>query len=187
MNTMYISGSKWGLTDLYPDSEKELIRAIENGADFKVSWSSKKEIASACIDLYDGIYTIDVHVSDDFDTDGHCRDAYFPKSDSPSDVYKKLMSMIDQCWDDAIYNQKQNRTVAMYAIRKDGKWIETYIENLYVEEFQDVPPGGFYQEFGFQGDSDLPSAIKNKIHLRINTERDKSFTVGDYSIELIDD
>lgn len=47
-------GSKWGLTDLYPECERNLRATLSKTDDFHVTWDSKKELLSADIVKIDG-------------------------------------------------------------------------------------------------------------------------------------
>lgn len=54
--------SHWGLTDLYPECEKNLRDLLKTGVDFETEWcSSKKELLSARYRRRDGSVWVDVN------------------------------------------------------------------------------------------------------------------------------
>jgi len=53
-------GSKWGLTDLYPNCEANLRTLLESGEDFCTEWYSKKELLSVVLMRISGKLTASV-------------------------------------------------------------------------------------------------------------------------------
>ena len=60
-----IDGSKWGLTDLYPEAERNLRELLTSNEDFETDWSSRKECWSAYIRRVNGICSVTVCVNID--------------------------------------------------------------------------------------------------------------------------
>lgn len=151
-------GSHWGLTDWYPENEAALKAALDAREPFDTGWySSKKEIAcariwsqgykdplgariTACGDKIE----VEVSITDDFDTPG-------AGSSSTTDwTLEAVASAIDEAWDAAQQNRKDNEPYTGFSIHDStGAWIETYI--LSNGEF-DTPPGDNYYWWGWQGD-----------------------------------
>lgn len=172
-------GAHCGLGDLYPDKEAALVKALASGKPFDTGWySSKKEIASARIFSGDGkTITVEVSVSDDFDTNGMGR------KESPGSGIEEVRETIYKAWDEANDDQKYNRQYRGYSIMhwstkiKDYVWVrgkmvekvvktmkkkyprcmETYIVNA--SDFgADRPPGDNYMFWGWQSDPMIEEA-----------------------------
>lgn len=139
-------GSHWGLTDWYPENEAALRAALDARKPFDTGWySSKKEIASARVVSRDGkTIEVEVSVSDDFDTLG---EGFKTTDDWTLD---KVSQKIDEAWDAAQQNQRDNAPYTGFSIRDStGAWIETYL--LSNGDF-DTPPGDNYFWWGWQHD-----------------------------------
>ena len=199
-------GAHCGLADWYPDKEKALTTALEKfskrGSGFDTGWySSKKEIASARIYTdakppLPGLY-VEVSVSDDFDTPGS-GGAYVPEA-----TLEGIRKAIYAAWDGAEADQKANRVYTGFKVltRKKvhstyhggdpvGKarlamvWAETYIRND--SDGLDEPPGDSYPNWGWQGDCQIPKAIRDKLEdyaCAYRKGKPASFTVGKWTIE----
>jgi len=103
----HFDGSHWGLTDWYPEIEAGIRKALRRGkqAEWTTGWyGSKKEIASANITHCDGEILIEASVSDDLNTEG-----YASRTIPHTTSLEKLRKAIDEVWDEAVENQKENR------------------------------------------------------------------------------
>lgn len=178
-------GSHWGLSDIYPDKLAALEKALASGEPFDTGWySSKKHIASARISSKDGLtVTVEVSVSDDFDTEGLGRVA----ASAPTS-FKEVAIAIDKAWDEASDNKKANEVYAGYSLirwsteipewrrakhiypnetrkrygRKQPQCVDYYIVNA-TGQF-DSPPGDNYHFWGWQNDH-APEIVENSVDL----------------------
>jgi hypothetical protein len=171
-------GSHWGLTDWYEPLERGIKAALRKGP--KHTWTtgwygSKKEIASCRIsNIGNGLLTVEVSVSDDFDTVG-LGDSCFPFTKDLEFIRKR----IDSAWDRANANQKGNHCYRgfkvlakrrVYGIYIGGKpqgravmrdrWIATYIQPAGEGYSMDTPPGDNYYRWGWQETGGMPSNVK---------------------------
>jgi len=139
-----IDGAHCGLSDLYPDRLEALTRALNSCQDFTTGWySSKKELASACIAQSDGIVYVTVSVSDDFDTPG------LGEAEKMRPVaWEDIESMIDKAWQLAEENRKENQDYRGFSIRRNGAWVWTYLQAISDWEL-DCPPGDCGESWGF--------------------------------------
>ena len=81
--------SHWGLTDLYPECEKNLRDLLRTDADFETEWcSSKKELLSARYRRENGKVWVDVNqwIDDLWDTDDLIYDAVWNRFDHREDI-----------------------------------------------------------------------------------------------------
>lgn len=153
-------GSKWGVSDWYPDLEAQIVNAIASGKPFTTGWyASKKEIVSAKIDRHkDKTYTVEASCSDDFDTEGHGY-VNLPANAKLEDIRNAL----DEAWDIADKNREANQTFAMYSIHNEGGfWVETYLVDFSGESGVQ-PPGDCYDTWGWQGEAILPADTMAKL------------------------
>ena len=171
-----MDGAHWGLSDWYPEKEKALVRALKSDKPFDTGWySSKKEIASGRISSVNGTVQVEVSVSDDFDTEG------YGSATAKRDL-ESVREAIEQAWNEANSNQKDNRVYAGYALihwstkipdwrrspnvfpqetrkrygKKQPQCLDYYIVNM--GEF-DSPPGDNYYHWGWQEDPDDESEM----------------------------
>ena len=72
-------GSNWGLTDLYPESEKNLKSLLVSSENFRATWGSKHELLSAVVMRIDGTFTVNVSawMDDLWDSDDLIYDALY--------------------------------------------------------------------------------------------------------------
>ena len=167
-------GAHCGLSDWYPDKEKALSVALKSGKPFDTGWySSKKEIASARIYSDDGeSVTVEVSVSDDFDTEG----GGSASVSSPASL-EQVRDAISRAWGEAEDDQKENQQYAGYSVlhystaipgwrkmdnvyprekrkryaRKQAQWVETYLVDT-SDWGAESPPGDEYHFWGWQSD-----------------------------------
>lgn len=154
-------GAHCGLADWYPEIEKGIQDALNKGPrhNWSTGWyASKKEIASAKIDHENGTISIEVSVSDDLDTEGR-GEAIIPHT---TDL-EALRRAIHEAWDNAESNQKDNRVYCGFAILKDGRWVETLLLPLGDGHHYSEPPGDNYHKWGFQGESDIPERVQDRL------------------------
>lgn len=177
-------GSHRGLSDWYPENEKALEETFASGEDFTTGWySSKHEIASARITRENGLFTVEVSVSDDFDTE-----VTEYTNNLKIGTLDALREVIGQVWDAAIETQADERAsiLRLYAIRKDSEWVESYLAPVGISEDWESPPGDYYYKWGFQNEGgDIPEDIKKEIVEHI-TNYETSFQVGDYTVSCED-
>jgi len=146
-------GAHWGLSDWYEDGEAELTAALADHAPFDTGWySSKKEIASAQIYSDDGTtITVEVSVSDDFDTEGL---GYARTTDWTIEGVCKCVSA---AWDKAEQARDKAQEYEGFSVilhHRDGaSWVETYLVNIgWGENLH--PPGDNYHWWGWQHNGD---------------------------------
>lgn len=191
------------MADWYPEKRVALQAALKARIPFTTGWySSKKEIASACItgnaDAVTPVIDIEVRVSDDFDTPG--------KGSLQVRWTENLVTVangIYAAWDEAERDQKENRVHTGFKVltrkkvhstfhggRPVGKarlstvWSETYIRND--SNGLTKPPGDYYPNWGWQGDCKIPKAIRDKLERYAESYRKgkrKKLTVGKWTIE----
>lgn len=173
-------GAHCGLADWYPDIEKGIQDALRRGkrARWTTGWySSKKEIASACITHDDGKIVIEVSVSDDFDTGG-CSEVTIPHTVK----LRKIEEAIWSAWELAEENQKDNRLYVGFSIlNSDGGWSETYIRPRGFGVGLSRPPGDNYHKWGFQGECKIPKAIKEMLEQWIERWYDELVDAKQYT------
>lgn len=167
-------GAHRGLTDWYPNFEAKITQALLIGEEsFTTGWyGSKHAIASAKLTYNAELHEIlaEASVSDDFDTKG-CGD----KRISFTTDIDTIRLAIHEAWDDAVENQKDNRDYAMWAIKKDGQWVETYLVDTSGFDLES-PPGGCSNQWGWQGEAEIPEDVKATIEEGIHSyENEISF------------
>lgn len=153
-------GAHCGLTDWYPELEAAIAAALARGKGYAwtTGWySSKKEIASACIGQSGGEITVEVSVSDDLDTPGRGeRTIRFTKS------LDRIRDAITAAWEEAESDRRDNRTYAGFSVGHGDQWEYTIILPVGIGCEMDVPPGGNYHRWGWQEVEDCeerPAAI----------------------------
>ncbi|PNV83812.1 MAG: hypothetical protein C0610_16665 [Desulfobacteraceae bacterium] len=150
-------GAHCGLTDLYPNYTEALMKAIKTHGDFDTGWyASKKEIASGRIVRRDGLYIVSASVSDDFDTEGLGVVQF--KFPSHVNVIEEINKRLNEAWDLADEDRKENAVYAGYSIGKAAdtdevkrfNWIWSYIQPVGIGvEFYE-PPGDCYHSWGWE-------------------------------------
>jgi hypothetical protein len=180
-------GSHCGLTDLYPEREKALRKAILAWRPFTTGWwASKKEIASARIEFEDDAFTISVSIYNDFDTEGDGQVVIPMKKNNDIDAIRELIDGgIYDAWELAQDNQKDNEMQTMYVIGEETKgkrvnWLDTYLVNSHGLE---SPTGDCYPEFGWQDGSKIPAKVKKVLAKGMEEYKDKIKCSG-YIAEL---
>lgn len=181
-------GAHWGVAEWYDDKKYALKRAILGKSDWTTGWyASKKEIVTAKITRERGVYTVEVGVSDDFDTEGVGFRQFKTKKATVDAILKRITKELYEAWNEAKVNQKNNRQYRGFSVLKDGRWIETYIQNV-SEWGLDSPPGDNYHKWGFQGESRIPKEIKEKLEdwvldLVLDLTSEPEFTYKGYTIQ----
>lgn len=143
-------GSKWGLSDWYPDIERGIQRALKCKRPWTTGWyASKKEIASACISSDGKALTVQVSVTDDFDTEGKA-----VRSNVPLDI-DALRGAIDEAWEAAEEDRFANARYVGWSVhkrtKKGGGCIDYFIVDI---DGLDHPPGDSYYHWGWQESDD---------------------------------
>lgn len=95
--------SKWGLTDLYPESEAKLREILESGEDFCTNWEGcKKEIRYARYVRAGGIITVQVsaHMDDLWESDDLIYDALWEEFKSEDELPDEVIQAIRECLGD---------------------------------------------------------------------------------------
>ena len=171
-------GSHRGLSDWYPEVEKVITEALAAGQLFTTGWyGSKHEIASACI-TYDGTELIlEASVSNDFDAEG----TGSRKIPFTTDL-DTIRAAIDEAWQEAEDDQAAHDCVRMWRIIVDNMWVETYLQDCGCID-DEVPPGDYYHQWGFQDNYEIPEEIKIEITNRILAGDEDAFTVGEFTID----
>ena len=93
--------AKWGLTDLYPESEDKLRQALLSGEDFDTGWwGCKKEIRYCRITQEIGMITVEVsaHMDDLWESDDLIYDALWETTKQEDELPEEI---IDSIRDDA--------------------------------------------------------------------------------------
>jgi len=141
-------GAHCGLTDWYPELEAAITAALARGKGYAwtTGWySSKKEIASACITQRDGEITVEASVSDDFDTSGRGkRTIRFTKN------LDRIRDAITAAWEEAEGDQRDNRVYAGFSVGRGDQWEYTLILPAGDGYLMDSPPGDYYHRWGWQ-------------------------------------
>jgi hypothetical protein len=179
------NGAHCGLTDWYPELEKGIRAALKRGraANWTTGWySSKKEIASARLTHEDGQLTVEVHVTDDLDTEGH--GTYVIPHTTSLD---KIRGALDYAWEKARANQKDNQIYVGFAVHNPkGEYVETYLGQRGEGHHLPNPPGDYYDQWGFQESVFVPLAIRRKLakwaHGWGIDHEDESFTYRGWTI-----
>ena len=153
-------GAHCGLTDWYPPLEAAITAALARGKGYAwtTGWyGSKKEIASACITQRNGEITVEVSVSDDFDTPG--RGERMIRFTNNLD---RIRDAITAAWEEAEGDQRDNRVYAGFSVGRGDRWEFTIILPVGDGHRMDVPPGDNYHCWGWQdveGGEERPAAI----------------------------
>jgi hypothetical protein len=156
--------TKWGASDFYSDKREEILAAVSSGLPFDTGWGGcKKEILSSRIVCVGDAFVCEVSVSDDFDTNGHTELTAIRGSDD-EDTMINIGTALDNATDLAREDQRNNREYRGFTIRNEqGSWVETYIQDTGWGWGNESPPGDNYAEWGFQGDSEIPEDVKEKM------------------------
>ena len=146
--------TKWGPTDFYDNTREALAAAFKSGLDFETPWMScKKEILSSQITRTGNVVSIEVSVSDDFDTNGTGESSFKVNRATTVDrFFEKLETAGGEAHGAADDNRKDNQVYCGYSVgkvRPDGKndWKFTYLVST---GGFDVPPGDNYFRWGWQ-------------------------------------
>ena len=176
-----MDGAHRGLGDWYDKIEEGIKKALRGKGDWTTGWySSKHEIASARITRVGKEITVEVSVSDDFDTPGLAETTIKATRD-----IEKVRAAIYPTWDQAIENQKENRLWAMYSIHKDGGWIETYVMPVGMGAELDCPPGDAYHKWGWQGECKMPKKTREKLEDGMQSYKPE-VKVGKWTAKMVD-
>lgn len=176
-------GSHRGLSDWYSDLEQGIADALAKGPDYEwtTGWySSKHEIASAKITCKDGGLLIEASVSDDFDTEGYGCGVLTHTTDLDT-----LRKKIDEIWDEADEDRRENEMFVGYSVLRGGSWVETYIKDAGYD--LDHPPGDNYFEWGWQGEDILEEDVREALASWAMDHDDGEFTYKEYTIKAWSD
>lgn len=146
--------TKWGPTDFYDEVKAAILAALRSGLDFETPWlSCKKEILSSQISRSKGKVTVQVSVSDDFDTSGmgdasariqtHARV-------SDETILRSLENLGAKAHTLADSDRSDNADYVGYSVGPDEKpypWVMTYLVNC---GGHDTPSGDNYHWWGWQ-------------------------------------
>lgn len=161
-------GAHCGLTDWYPPLEAAITAALARGKSYAwtTGWyASKKEIASACITQRDGEITVEVSVSDDFDTNGSGEQTIrFTKN------LDRIRDAISAAWTEANRDRRDNEVYAGFSVGRGGGWEFTLILPVGWGHEMDVPPGDNYHRWGWQeveDGEDRPAEIPAEVAERL--------------------
>lgn len=161
-------GAHCGLTDWYPELEAAITAALARGNDYAwtTGWySSKKEVASACIGQSGGEITVEVSVSDDLDTPGRGeRTIRFTKN------LDRIRDAITAAWKEAEGDRRDNRVYAGFSVGRGDRWEFTIILPVGIGSEMDTPPGDNYHRWGWQeveDGEDRPAEIPVKAAERL--------------------
>lgn len=153
-------GSKWGVSDWYETLEAAITAALARGKGYAwtTGWySSKKEIASACVTQRGGEITVEVSVSDDFDTEGRGeRTIRLTKN------LDRIREALDSAYADANRDRRGNEVYAGFSVGRGDRWEYTLILPEGDGYLMDSPPGDHYHRWGWQEveeGEDRPAAI----------------------------
>jgi hypothetical protein len=146
--------TKWGPTDFYDQDRATVLAALRSGLDFETPWlSCKKEILSSQISRSKGKVTVQVSVSDDFDTpgmgDASARIMTHSKVSDDS-ILMTLEKLGAKAHDLAADDQKSNADYVGYSVGPDTEprsWVLTYLVNA---GGMDTPSGDNYHWWGWQ-------------------------------------
>lgn len=190
-------GAHCGLTDWYLPLEAAITAALARGKGYAwtTGWyGSKKEIASACITQRDGEITVEVGVSDDFDTLGRGEQTIrFTKN------LDRVRDAISAAWTEANRDLRDNAAYVGFSVGRGGGWEFTLIlPNIGNGGLLlDSPPGDYYHRWGWQEveeGEDVPSEIPTGIAEDLrnwagNTGRwaGGRFTFGEWTIKAWED
>ena len=183
----HYDGAHCGLTDWYPEIKAGIQKSMRSGskARWTTGWySSKKEIASACISHDAKGIHVEVSVSDDFDTEGRGT-IDIPHTTS----LDKLEAAVAKAWSQAKENQNDNRLYTGFSIHdKRGRYVETLILPMGDGWDFGKPPGDCYHAWGFQNENTrIPKTVKAKLRSWANQwgfgHEDPSFTVKSWTIK----
>lgn len=96
--------AKWGLTDMYPESEDKLRQALLSGEDFDTGWwGCKKEIRYCRISREEGTITVEVstHMDDLWESEDLIYDALWETTRQEDELPEEI---IDSIRDAAIFD-----------------------------------------------------------------------------------
>jgi hypothetical protein len=141
-------GSHWGISDWYEPLEAAIKAALARGKSYAwtTGWyASKKEIMSACISQRGGEITVEVSVSDDFDTEGLGeRTIRFTKN------IDRIREALDAAAKDAEGDRHENQCYHGFSVGRNGAWEFTLILPEGDGYLMDSPPGDNYHRWGWQ-------------------------------------
>jgi hypothetical protein len=150
--------TKWGPTDFYSNTKEALAKAFKSRKSFETPWlSCKKEILSSRITRDKGTVTVEVSVSDDFDTPGMGSAQFTVNANTSEDEFFDLLENAGSAaWTEARENRKDNAVYVGYAVGREGPdgkrtgWEITYIVAVGEGAYYDAPPGDYYHRWGWQ-------------------------------------
>ena len=189
-----LDGAHYGLADWYSEIERGIQDALNKNGSWTTGWyASKKEIAWANITV-DGntdCITVEVSVSDDFDTPGMgiCE---VPRAQD----LEVIREAIYEAWEKAEKDKDDNRVYVGYSITTctQGRiaWVETYIKQRDIYPIckffswrgsEDFPPGDSYHKWGFQEEYEIPIEIKEKLEEWAQENECGAFTFEGFTIK----
>jgi hypothetical protein len=161
-------GAKWGVSDWYEPMEAAIKAALARGKSYAwtTGWySSSKEIMSACVSQRGGEITVEVSVSDDFDTEGRGeRKIKFTKN------LDRIREAIDAAADAAESDRKDNQAYIGFSVGRGDRWEYTLVLPVGFGHDMDTPPGDYYHRWGWQEVEDgeehpaeVPAAVAAKL------------------------
>jgi len=146
--------TKWGPTDFYEGTREGILAALRSGLDFETPWlSCKKEILSSRITRSKGITTVEVSVSDDFDTPGMgAASARIPVHAKVSDdsILRSVEKLGAKAHEESDNDRHTNADYVGYSVgpnKKPYPWVMTYLVNV---GGCDTPSGDNYHWWGWQ-------------------------------------
>ena len=141
--------TKWGPVDFYDEPRESIRLAFLSGDDFETPWMGcKKEILSSRITRAGKTVTVEVSVSDDFDTSGMGEASFTVNRVTTEDqFFSKLEEAASEAHDAAEDGRKDNAGYAGFSVGKEGKWEFTYLVCL---DGSDSPSGDNYHRWGWQ-------------------------------------
>lgn len=141
--------TKWGPVDFYDDSRESIRLAFRSGDDFETPWMGcKKEILSSRITREGNKITVEVSVSDDFDTPGMGEGSFTVNRATTEDqFFAKLEDAASEAHEAATGDRNDNAGYAGFSVGKEGKWEFTYLVCL---DGSDAPSGDNYYRWGWQ-------------------------------------
>lgn len=155
-----LDGTKWGPSDFYPEVHQQLAEAFASGLDWDTGWMGcKKEILSSRFSREGNTVTVQVSVSDDFDTNGVGEAAFsFDQEETVDSFFSKIEKAAGEAHAHALDEQKDNRTYIGFRVGRVLKkgpnaaalpvpWEWTYLYNI---SGLSSPPGDNYHRWGWQ-------------------------------------
>lgn len=176
-------GAHCGISDLYPEHQAALEKALASGKPFDTGWfSSKKEIVTGRVWSDGQTVTCEASCSDDFDTQGKGEAEAYPASGTVV-LFADVVRALDDALDQAGKNKTANEPYAGFSIhhakrcwsvysggKPQGKshiaqaWIETLIMPRGDGHEMETPPGDNYHTWGWQQDGKVPQKVRDVLY-----------------------